>query len=258
MPESPSDDGALVQSLLRGLDLLRRLAPADEGLTLREAAEAMGLKQPTAYKLLQTLVAAGFAEKTARPVHYTLGAGVLDLANQYAQRALLRRAEVTLTRLFAEFREYSANVVLTEAPAGEVEVVLRLSPERPGVLERPRGRVMPAYSSACSIAFQAFWTDHERSDYQRRHPFWEEGAFLWDKPERFDEVLAQVRFQGYADPILHGRRRHLVAVPVFSPTGQLVAALGVSLPEQDLPEGRWEALVAAAVAAARQLANPEQ
>lgn len=127
MPESPSDDGALVQSLLRGLDLLRRLAPADEGLTLREAAEAMGLKQPTAYKLLQTLVAAGFVEKTARPVHYTLGAGVLDLANQYAQRALLRRAEVTLTRLFAEFREYSANVVLTEAPAGEVEVVLRLN-----------------------------------------------------------------------------------------------------------------------------------
>ena len=54
----------LVQSLLRGLDLVEMLADHPEGLHLNDIAAKSGLKKPTAHNLLRTLCARGFA---ARP-----------------------------------------------------------------------------------------------------------------------------------------------------------------------------------------------
>lgn len=246
-----------MQSLLRGLEILRWLGAADNGLTLRELAAGLGLKQPTVYKLMQTLVAAGFVDKTVRPVRYSLGAAVFELAGQYAQRSLLKRAESVLRRLFGEFRDYEANVVLAEAPAGEVETVLRMSPERPGILERPRGRVMSAYASACSLAFQAFWTDRERREYQRRHPFWEQGAYLWETPEKLEELLADIRRKGFAVPLFKTKNVYLVAAPVYGANKQLVAVLGASMPEQEIPHEVWLEQVKQVVEAAAELSAAE-
>lgn len=246
-------DGGLVQSLLRGLELLRLLAGAEEGLTLRELTTASGLKQGTAYKLLQTLLAAGYVSRTERPVHYFLGPAVFGLAASYQHRSLLQRAEVAVRELFAYLRPLNANVVLTEALAGEVEIVLRMSPERPGTLEKPRGRVMTAYSSACSLVFQAFWTDRERREYRQRHPFWEEGAYLWETQERLEAELAGIRQRGFALPVFPGGHTRLLAVPVFEANEQFVAVLGVSMPHTELPEEEWQEHVTRVRAAARAL-----
>lgn len=247
----------LVQSLQRGLEILRRLAPSDNGLTLNELAAEMGLKQGTIYKLLQTLVVEGFVEKSARPVRYTLGGGAFALAEQYHRRDLLKRAEGVLERLFAAFSDYRANVVLAEALGGEVEIVLRMSPERPGILERPRGRIMAPYTSACPLVFQAFWTERERREYQRRHPFWEEGAHLWETPENFDLMLESIRKQGYAVPQFKSGMPYLLAVPVFTAGAQLAAVLGVSMPVSHIPATVWREQVQMTLAAAKELSAAE-
>ena len=226
-------------------------------MTLRELAEGLGLKQPTVYKLMQTLVVAGFVEKSERPVRYSLGAGVFELADQYWQRSLLERAEVVVRRLFESMREYRPCVVLTEAPAGEVETVLRMSPERPGIMERPRGRVMSPYASACSLAFQAFWTERERREYQRRHPFWEEGAYLWETPEKLEKLLTEIRHEGHAVPTFNSNNVYLVAAPVYGGNQQLVAVLGLSMPEQAIPEDVWREQVKEVVEAAAELSATE-
>ncbi|MEN6401804.1 MAG: IclR family transcriptional regulator [Armatimonadia bacterium] len=250
-------EGVLVQSLLRGLDILRRLGAAEHGLTLRELAEGLGLKQPTVYKLVRTLVAAGFVEKSERPVRYSLGCGAFELADEYWKRKLLRRAGAVVRRLFDGLREYGATVVLTEAPAGEVETVLRMSPERPGILERPRGRVMAPYASACSLTYQAFWTEQERREYQRRHPFWEEGAYLWETPEKLEALLEDIRQKGYGVPIFKTKNVYLVAAPVYGGNQQLVAVLGASMPEQEIAEDVWQEQVRQVVEAAAELSAAE-
>jgi DNA-binding IclR family transcriptional regulator len=226
-------------------------------MTLQELTAASDLKRPTLYKLLQTLVAAGFVEKSERPVRYSLGAEVFALAERYWQRSLLQRAAAVVQAVFEDLQEHSATVVLTEAPAGEVEVMLRMRPERPGILERPRGRIMAPYASACSVAFQAFWTERERSEYQRRHPFWEEGAYLWETPEAFAALLQEVRAKGYAAPTLKLRNVHLVAAPVYGSNQQLVAVLGASMPEQKIPARVWQGVVARVVEAAASLSAAE-
>ncbi len=251
-----AEDNGHVQSLLRGLEILRRLAASDHGLTLRELTEAMGLKQATVYKLVQTLVAAGFAEKTARPIHYTLSSGALELADAYWERSLLQRAEVVMRELFELMRPYNPVVVLAEAIGGEVETVLRIGPERPNLVERPRGRVMPPYAGACTLAFQAFWTAQERDEYQRTHPFWEQGEYLWGTQEQLDDLLRQTRDQGYALPVFRTKRVQLVAAPIYSAKKQLVAVLGASLSDQDPPDN-WPEFVREVVAGARRLSASE-
>ena len=236
---------------------MRLLGNADHGLTLRELTAASDLKRPTLYKLLQTLVAAGFVGKSERPVRYSLGGEVFALADRYWQRSLLQRAAPVVQAVFADLREHGATVVFTEAPAGEVEVVLRMAPERPGILERPRGRAMAPYASACSLAFQAFWTERERRDYQRRHPFWEEGAYLWETPEALAELLQEIRAKGYAVPSFRTRNVYLVAAPVYGGNQQLVAVLGASMPEQKIPARVWQGYIARVVEAAAALSAAE-
>ena len=239
---APRDD-LLVQSLLRGLDLLRCLAQSPAGLSLREATEAVHLKQSTVYKLLQTLVAAGFARKSGRPVRYCLGAAAGELAGQYCREPLRRRAEGAVAELFEACRACRPNVVLTEPAGGEVAIVLRMSAERPGVLERPEGRFMSPYANACSLAFLALWPDGERAAYQRRHPFWEEGAMLWESPEALEEQLGSIRRAGYAVPEFPGRSLRLAAAPVFGPGQRLLAVLGLSMPGTGLANALWQTQV---------------
>jgi len=255
--EQEQGSSSQVQSLRRGLEILRLLGASDHGLTIRELSAALELKQPTIYKLMATLVRCGFVDKSERPVRYSLGAGVFELADQYWKRSLLQHAEVVVRRVFEDLQEYQPTVVLAEAPVGEVETVLRMSPERPGIVERPRGRVMSPYASACSLAFQAFWTERERREYQRRHPFWEQGAYLWDTPEKLEELLVDIRRKGFAVPLFRTKNVYLVAAPVYGGNQQLVAVLGASMPEQEIPQDVWQEQVRHVVEAAAELSAAE-
>jgi len=177
----------LVQSVLRSLDILELVASAQGGLALRDLAERLTLKGPTVHNLARTLAARGFLEKTANPPRYRLGAAVLELAYRHADNALLRRAAGALRELFDQLD--GATVTLSQAVGGEVLTVLRISPERPGILQRPAGRAMHPYGTASALLFQALWSERERAAYRRRYPFWEYGAHLWGTPERLEKVL---------------------------------------------------------------------
>jgi hypothetical protein len=45
------------------------------------------------------------------------------------------------------------------------------------------------------------------TDPQRRHPFWEQGGYLWGTPEPLDEVFDEIRQLGYA--VLVFRTEHV-------------------------------------------------
>ena len=51
---------ALVQSVVRGLDLVRLLAESDGGMEFTHILAVTGLKRPTAHNLLKTLASRGF------------------------------------------------------------------------------------------------------------------------------------------------------------------------------------------------------
>ncbi len=218
----------LVQSLSRALILLETLAVADDGLTLQQLGQELDLQPTTVHNLLRTLAARGYVTKLSKPTRYTLGPSVIELAQQHMGRTLQRRAGKAVSAVFAQLRS-AARVTYAESVGGEVMLKMRMTAERPGLLERPWNSVMLPYVSASALLFQAYWTESERQAHLQRYPFADYGAHLWQAEERLEEFLAEVRARGYAAPPPDATGLVRVAVPVFLSGNTIAGALGAAI-----------------------------
>lgn len=241
----------LIQSVTRALDILADLAGRPQGAALSELAERLQLKPPTAHRILRTLASRGFVEKSASPVRYRLGPAPLELAAVQWDAGMVAAAEQNLKGLAGRFPH--AVLTLSRAVAGQVLCVLRLSPERPGFVQRPSGHAMHPYGTASALLFQALWTEEQRAAYRERHPFWEYGAHLWSDERAVDGFLEEVRRIGYAAPGMESKGVWPLAAPIFGPGGVLEGALGVAVPRGRDPEEERRELIDAALRAAADL-----
>lgn len=183
----------LVQSLARGLELLRLVAASPEGMRLGDLAEASGLKVTTAHNLLRTLLAQGFLSRDAAS-RFVLGAGLFELAASAQDSAFRQRLAAALPALARRFSNDTVTVsCIVEAQA---RCVLRLSPERPGQLQRNPGNVFAPYTSTTAIVLQSYVSDAVKR-LEKLHPFAEYGAGVWGSAANFAKTRALVRKQGY-------------------------------------------------------------
>ncbi|MGW2147340.1 IclR family transcriptional regulator [Nonomuraea bangladeshensis] len=113
-----------VQTLERGLRLLRLLADGKAGRTPTELAGELRLSRPVVYRLLTALMAEGFVRRDADgQVH--LGFGVLVLAQ--AVQPLLRAAAVPTLRRLAEEVGATAHLTVAEGDDGLAVAVVEPS-----------------------------------------------------------------------------------------------------------------------------------
>lgn len=227
----------LVQSLLRGVDVMELVAQSERGLSLGEVCVALKLKQPTAHNLLRTLVAREFVEKTANPVRYRLGQAVTRLAEERNNQVTHRRAGEALQRAYGQARallpirlaaQDEVSLTFGQAIGGQVMMLQRVRMNRPGVVEKPNHPYSP-YESAAALLFQAYWTPDERESYQRRYPFYELGVGVWKSMQRLEVFLQRVREVGYALPPLYPPGQVRLAVPVFGSGHQLLGSVGAGV-----------------------------
>ena len=218
-----------IQSLERGLDILERVASAREGIGVRALADLLKLKTPTAHNLIRTLTLRGYLERATQPVRYRLGPAFGEIARLAASPFESAAAEHELLSLQTAHSE--GVFTLSQASRHAAMVVLRVSPDAPGVIQRPVAQTLSPYGSATALLFQALWTEDERTAFRERHPFWESAApALWKTPEALDAFLRKVRRTGVAVTHFRGEAIIKLAAPVYGPNGSLTAALGVALP----------------------------
>lgn len=182
----------LVQSLLRGLDLVEMLAGQPEGMRLNDIAERSGLKKPTVHNLLRTLCARGFAARS-NDGRYTAGPALYAAAEQMKRSERTRRAEDALLELARRFDGHVLTVAALTSSA--VKCVLRVSPDQPGFVQRPEHREFMPYSSVSAIVLQAADSEAARR-IELLFPFDEYGAGLWGTRENFAAALKQVAHDG--------------------------------------------------------------
>jgi DNA-binding IclR family transcriptional regulator len=215
---------SLLKSLSRGLAVLSRLHEESHGLSLQRIAAACDLRPSTAHNLLRTLTATGFAERMTGPVRYRLGPAARRLGG--AARGRWGKAEAPVAALATRHSE--ATVTVAEPVDGRIVKVLRA--EGGGPVDRPQGSVLAFYTSASGLAFQAFCTDERRDEYRRRHPFWEEAAVLWQRPEALDRFLEEARCAGHVEAGFPGDLLFKAAAPIYGRGGELRGVLGAALP----------------------------
>ena len=183
----------LVQSLLRGLDLLQIAAADPEGLTLSEIAQRAKLQKSTVYNLLRTLCAKGFLEKSSDN-RFRRGAALTALVSDGKNAAILERAATALQTVHRKFPKDA--LVFTALENGTAKVKLRFSPDRPGELQWWANRHFPPYLSVTALALQAA-NPAQSTLIEQQYPFEEYGEALWGNEEVFQEELNKISQQGY-------------------------------------------------------------
>ena len=178
----------LVQSLLRGLDLIELLAARPEGAHLNDLAEAAGLKKPTAHNLLRTLAARGFAARDDAG-RYVVGPALAAAAENAKRSDRVKLAETALLDLAGRFGGHVVTVATLTPTAVSCE--LRTSPDMPGVVQHPAGRDFMPYSSVSAIVLQAA-NPQEARPLETLYPFEEYGVGIWGDAAKFARVRAEV------------------------------------------------------------------
>lgn len=214
-----------VQSLERGLAVIRAFDRTRPELTLSEVAAATGVTRAAARRFLLTLVDLGYVRSDGRL--FALSPRVLELGYAYlSSLSLPEVAEPHLEALVGEVNESSSVSVLD---AGDVVYVARVPTSRIMTVAISVGTRFPAYATSMGRVLLAGLPDADLDAYL--------DTVRLDRltPRTVTTVaglraeLARVRAQGWAivdQELEEGLRA--VAAPIRNRDGRTVAAINIS------------------------------
>lgn len=225
-PLDASDRGAhYVQSLERGLAVIRAFGASAPELTLSEVAKSTGLTRAAARRFLLTLTDLGYVRTDGK--HFSLTARVLELGYAFLSSMTLPEvAQPHLERLSAEVHESSSVCVLE---GEDVVYVARFAVSRIMAVTINVGTRFPAYATSMGHVLLAGLGVRELDAYLRRARLEPLTSHTITSPDRLRSELAAVREQGWAlvDQELEEGLRS-VAAPIHNRAGDVVAAVNVS------------------------------
>jgi IclR family pca regulon transcriptional regulator len=215
-----------VQSLERGLAVIRAFDAEHRELTLSDVARATGLTRATARRFLLTLVELGYV--TASDGRFSLRPRVLELGYPYlSSLSLPELAPPHMERLVARVNESSSISVLDET---DIVYVIRVPTRRIMSITLSVGTRLPAYATSMGRVLLAGLPDDQLARLLARIELRPLTARTITDRDVLEALLARVRKQGYAltDQELEQGLRS-IAVPIRDGSGAVAAALNVSV-----------------------------
>ncbi|GAB3520355.1 IclR family transcriptional regulator domain-containing protein [Arthrobacter monumenti] len=223
--EAPFPSGQYVQSLARGLSVIRAFDSDSPEMTLSEVARKTGLTRATARRFLLTLVELGYVRTDGRL--FVLTARVLELGYSYLSGLSLPEiAQPHLEQLSIDLHESTSASVLD---GHEIVYVARVPTRRIMTVGINLGTRFPAYATSMGRVHLAALSPGQLDDYLAAAELKPLTSNTVHEPERLREVLGRVRRQGYAlvDEELEAGLRS-IAAPVRDRSGRVTAAINVS------------------------------
>jgi IclR family pca regulon transcriptional regulator len=229
-PSSPSDGEEtraphFVQSLERGLAVIRAFDDHNPELTLSDVARSTGLTRAAARRFLLTLADLGYVRTEGR--WFTLSPRILELGYAYlSSQSLTDVAEPHLERLVAEVHESSSVSVLD---GEDIVYVARVPTSRIMTVSINVGTRFPAYATSMGRVLLSRMADEELEDYLERVELVPLSPRTVTSRDTLRTELAKVRSQGWAlvDQELEEGLRS-VAAPIRDRSGKTIAAVNLS------------------------------
>lgn len=223
-------DGDFVQSLDRGLAVIRAFDADHRELTLSDVARNANLTRAAARRFLHTLVALGYVRTDGR--RFALRPRVLELGIPYLETlGLPDAARPHMEELAATLHASCSLSVLDAVAPGEADVVYvaRVPGRRIMTVTVSVGTRFPAYATSMGRVLLAHRDPAWLDDYLHRVRMRPLTEHTVTDPGRLAGVLAEVREQGHClvDQELEAGLRS-IAVPVRDAAGAVVAAMNVS------------------------------
>lgn len=214
-----------VQSLARGLAVIRAFNAATPELTLSDVARSTGLTRAAARRFLLTLEDLGYVRTDGRL--FSLTPRVLELGYAYLSSITLPEvAQPHLERLVAEVHESSSVSVLD---GEDVVYVARVATSRIMTVSITVGTRFPAYATSMGRVLLAGLPDAELERYLATVQLRPLTAYTVTSVEDLRTSLQRVRATGRAlvDQELEEGVRSLAA-PIRDAAGDVIAAINLS------------------------------
>jgi IclR family pca regulon transcriptional regulator len=225
MTEQPRS-ADFVQSLERGLAVIRAFDSERPELTLSDVARATGFTRATARRFLLTLSELGYV--SASDGHFSLSPRVLELGYSYlSSLGLPELAPPHMERLVAQVNESSSISVLDDT---EIVYVVRVPTRRIMSITLSVGTRLPAYCTSMGRVLLAGLSEDELEPLLARIELRPLTPRTITDLGALRRLLVRVRRQGYAltDQELEKGLRS-IAVPIRDSAGAVAAALNVSV-----------------------------
>jgi IclR family pca regulon transcriptional regulator len=220
-----SRDSDFVQSLDRGLAVIRAFGPGKERLSLSDVARETGLTRAAARRFLLTLVKLGYVRNDGR--EFSLRPRVLELG--YAFLSGLAMPEIAsphLEELVAQVRESSSISVLD---GHHIVYVARVPTKRIMTVAISVGTRFPAYATSMGRVILAGMNSHDLEKYLSEADFEAFTARTVTDPDRLREIVREAGRQGYAivdQELEEGLRA--IAAPIHGAGDAVIAAVNLS------------------------------
>jgi IclR family pca regulon transcriptional regulator len=215
-----------VESLARGLDVLRCFHAQRPALTLAEVATAAGLPRPTARRLLLTLGELGYVR--FGDGRYALTPKVMTLGTAYV--ASLGLWEVARPHLEALVQQTGESSSMAQLDGSDIVYVARVSVPKLIALRVDVGTRFPAVQTSQGKVLLAALSPEELQSTLAQPSRAGLPPYIGRSPEQLRAELTEVRARGWAladEELAPGVRS--VAVPVRDGTGTVRAAMNVTV-----------------------------
>jgi IclR family pca regulon transcriptional regulator len=239
-----------VQSLARGLSVIRAFGADRPEQTLSDVARVVGLSRSAARRFLLTLVDLGYVRTNGKT--FSLTPQVLELGYAYLSSLTLPTiAQPHLEALVSRTHESSSLAVLDGT---DIVYVARVQAKRIMAVDIRVGTRFPAYATSMGRVILADLDEGALDEQLGSITFQQFTPRTVQSCEELTVRLDEVRAQGYAvvDQELEQGLRS-VAAPVRDPQGRTVAAVNVSSlvtgPEDDRAESLFVPALRECVAA---------
>lgn len=220
----PESDPDYMQSLARGLQVIRAFEHARPTLTITEVARLTSISRAAARRCLYTLSKLGYV--SGFEGIYELTPRILTLGYAYlSAMPLARIAQPVLERLSDRLHESCSIAVLD---GDEIVYVARAATQRILSIGLGVGSRLPAYCTSMGRVLLAYLTDSDLDAYLARVTLERHTQHTITDKSVLRKELQRVRTSGYVvvDQELEMGLRS-IAVPVKQPDGRVVASINV-------------------------------
>jgi IclR family transcriptional regulator, pca regulon regulatory protein len=234
LDQKPSPGGEFVQSLARGLSVIRAFDADHTTMTLSEAARRASLTRATTRRLLLTLEELGYARFDGK--EFRLTPLVLQLG--YAYLSGLSLAELALPHMQALSARLSESTSAAVLDHDDIVYVARVATRRIMRVAIAVGTRFPAYATSMGRVLLAGLDQEQLSALLDSVPLVPLTPRTVSSRERLLDELSKVRAQGWAmvDQELELGLMSMAA-PIRDGDGQVIAAVNVSLRAQNVLGG---------------------
>jgi IclR family pca regulon transcriptional regulator len=224
--QEQSHDGDFVQSLERGLSVIRAFDAEHPKLTLSEVATSTGLSRAAARRFLRTLVQLGYMRSDGS--RFSLRPKILELG--YAYLSSLTLPEVAMPHMEGLVAQVNESCSISVLDDTDVVYVARVPTRRIMSITLAVGTRLPAFVTSMGRVLLAGLPEDELEERLARIELTRLTSRTVTDKDTLREILATVRRQGYAatDQELEEGLRSL-AVPLRGASGAVTAALNVSV-----------------------------